>query len=327
MGTKIWHFLMPSTGDHHLVVHGIGTKDQEVFLDDVPLDSKYSFDDQYFFDGPGGCRLDLRVDKPSPKSSPSSRGKHAQVWTLLVDGHRVEEYVQGGTHDGIRDLREMPEGSYIIAPSFDAASLELNTLRKFQFVVGEAIHEVALAHLENIWQVVFDGKLIERRAHTWRDNTGEACFKVPGPGGEQLPARMGMRWDFGRMLWDYTLHVNGTYVPHCWIKTSGQISGAAPVIIQDLPAPAPPGEDSISKAQGDVELNAGVEMEAPRPVIDMLPQGVSFDTTSGMYQANIKSKNGRFVFLGEFKSPEHAHQKYLEAIPQYCPDKKVAPEY
>lgn len=59
---------------------------------------------------------------------------------------------------------------------------------------------------------------------------------------------------------------------------------------------------------------------------DALPQGVSFDSESGAYQATVRaSKTGRFVFLGGFSTPAEAHQKYLEALPIYCPEKRVLP--
>merc|ERR1719261_1233244 len=67
-------------------------------------------------------------------------------------------------------------------------------------------------------------------------------------------------------------------------------------------------EDGISTELED----AGKENVA----LESLPQGVSFDRESGAFQANIREcKTGRFVFLGEFATPERAYQKYLEALP------------
>merc|ERR1711924_119002 len=61
--------------------------------------------------------------------------------------------------------------------------------------------------------------------------------------------------------------------------------------------------------------------------LDSLPQGVSYDHESHFFQANIRdSKSGRFIFLGEFATPERAHESYLEALPKYDPEKAIAPK-
>jgi len=50
------------------------------------------------------------------------------------------------------------------------------------------------------------------------------------------------------------------------------------------------------------------------------------DRETATFQANIKDpKLKRYVFLGEFASVDAAHQKYLEALSRYAPDKQLAP--
>lgn len=51
---------------------------------------------------------------------------------------------------------------------------------------------------------------------------------------------------------------------------------------------------------------------APPVVVASLPQGVSFDTETGKYAANIRM-GGRFRHLGNFDTPEQASKVYQEA--------------
>jgi len=45
---------------------------------------------------------------------------------------------------------------------------------------------------------------------------------------------------------------------------------------------------------------------------EMLPQGVSLNAETGRYEANIRI-GGRFKSLGDFSSPDEAHERYSQA--------------
>merc|ERR1712150_179027 len=73
-----------------------------------------------------------------------------------------------------------------------------------------------------------------------------------------------------------------------------------------------PVEDSNTKfAEAAAAVTAPAAPAAPSAT-DSLPQGVSYDAASGAYTANICVK-GKFKFLGEFKTPDEAHLRYLAA--------------
>lgn len=316
----VWHFLLPGTGEHRLQAKGIGDNiPPEVILDGQLLPARPG---QLLFTGPENSQLEIQKDSNSN-------------WHLLVNGNRVEEYSpkkrSSGVNDGLRDVRNMAEGSYLISPQFDVHGMDLNVIRKFRFQLEGQIHEVTLAHSEDIWQIALNGAMIERQAHTWKDNDAHASFDVPTQTGLKLPGTFDMKWITRKFVWQYTMTINGVNVPPCWVKGTGEMD-VSPVVI---PAPAGLGSAHLSpKATPVFETYATAHEPTPAlapvaavvpPAPEILPQGVSFDSSSGLFQSNIKSKAGRFVFLGEFKTAEEAHQRYLEAIPVHCPDKRLAP--
>jgi hypothetical protein len=282
---------------------------------------------QLFVSAPGGMEMKITRDKSS--------------WHLLVNGSLVEEYDaakrSSGVNDGLRDLRHMKEGSYVIAPQFEALSMDLNVVKKFQFMLEDEVQEVKVAHQDSIWQVILDLAVVERQSHSKNQNAGQAKFEVRSPSGVGLHASIDMLWDKQSLLWNYVLTVDGINVPACWCKTGATIN----CVPTNIPVPSPRfPQAGIQKAVADDGSTCSTEDTAEgTPVLsgcmaptapdahlpEVLPQGVSFDAQTGLFQSNIKSKAGRFVFLGEFTTPEEAHKRYLEAIPIHRPDKKVAP--
>merc|ERR1712194_290552 len=102
----------------------------------------------FTFTGPDECLMELKCNR--------------KTWSLLVNGLMVEEYGairKGGGDQSLRQLRSMPEGSYMIAPTFDAGVLDLHIIRKWRCVACGEVHEIQLAHAQS-WQVVVDGALI-----------------------------------------------------------------------------------------------------------------------------------------------------------------------
>jgi len=303
MGTKIWNFFLPESGSHQFRVEKIGDAGQQVFIDGELQKAT----EARVFTGPSNAFLEFR------------RCQDAQTWSFMVNGHYVEDYTPNRRATGdesLRELRGRPDGSYIIAPSFEVPELEALVVRKFRLKAGHHQHEVQVAHSDCVWQVVVDGNLVSRECHRMRDNDGHVSFNIEA----HLPAVLEMRWAGKENKWQYALTVNNTEVPAYWMYGGLHLTHAETVIvIAEVPVPAPPPSPEF----------AGLDAVAPEePLTDIarLPQGVTFDAASGAYHANIRSVAGKFICLGAFRTAHEAHQKYVEAVPLHCPGKSLYPE-
>jgi len=306
---RVWNFVLPESGEHTFRIENIGMNLQRVYLDGNEMESRPG---QESFAGPGGTLLRIKQCADQGKT-PRSIDKEAK-WTLLVNERQVEEAASTG--NGLRDLRSMGEGSYTIATGFDAEGVVQNACRKYNFTVDSVPHEVTVAHRECVWQVSLDGQLIDQQSHTLNDNCGTVDMKVPGANGAIVPGRLQVDWMFADLKWGYVLTVGGMHVPASWTKAKGPTEGVVPPAIQSA-APAPVVAQPPAADSGSSDI-------APEP--ESLPQGVSYDRETKTFQANIKdAKTTRYICLGEFASASAAHQKYLEALSRYAPDKKLAP--
>lgn len=308
MTAKVWKFLLPGSGSHTVRVDHLGTDEIQVEIDGVPSSLPTQ---RCVFTGPANSLCEVRYA--------------AQDWLLYVNGVGVEDYSpsRGGKQNdqSLRQLRSRPDGSYLIQTEIDATEVDLNLVRKYRFVAHGELHEVHVAHYDWIWQVVLDGALVDRVAHKRSENNGEAHFEVPGPGGSRLPAAVSMEWKQRGSVWQYAFAVAGTDVPAYWTQAKGGLyPPVTPIIIA---ADLPPGIATLEEEEQAV--TSAPLSPPPAPAPEQLPQGVSYDASSDAYQANIRAQTGRFVFLGEFRTPEEAHEKYLEAIPLHCPSKALAP--
>mmetsp|Transcript_112131 Transcript_112131/g.349464 ORF Transcript_112131/g.349464 Transcript_112131/m.349464 type:complete len:318 (+) Transcript_112131:70-1023(+) len=314
MGTKVWNFLLPNAGgQHQLRVEKLGTQGQAVFIDGEQQPAR----EAQIFAGPGDSLLELR------------KGQAGQ-WSLLVNGLIVEDYCEGKRNskdESLRELRGKADGSYLISTGFDATNLRgLNVIRIFRFAALGESHELQVSHHECIWQVLYDGKLVERLVHRLNDNNGSASFKLEVGQGVKLEAALRMTWLNLAMVWRYTLRVNGVEIPHCWSKVQGDVEPPPPVL-DVLPPTADGSAPQPEPAEAEPEDSPDPEPQPPAPQAPQtLPQGVSYDGLSGAYQATIRAKTGKFVFLGEFRTAEEAHACYLEAVPRHRPDRAPAPE-
>lgn len=310
---RVWNFLLPDSGEHTLRVEDIGKPSQLAFLDGAELESKPG---QSHYAGPDGALLRLKYT--TELRTPRIGATELELgWMLFVNERLVESVAANG--DGLRDLRSMPEGSYTIAPSFDAEGLEQDACRKFRFLANGELHEVMVAHKEAVWRVALDGALVSQDSHSLSANKGCAEFAVAAAGGAQIPAKLEMAYSNMGMKWSYSLCVGSTQVPAAWAKTRGSF---AEVVPPEVVAASAPTESMPSPQEADCEEQAGTTESASHA----LPQGVSYDHEARAYQANIKDpKTNRFVFLGEFQTPEAAHAKYMEMLGRYAPDKKLAP--
>jgi len=291
---KTWNFLLPDTGEHELKCENLGKSGQRVSVDGMELPAP---EGTTMFTGPGGCLLELR--------------HYNSVWELLVNGLLVEDYSQGKRKtrdDTLRNLLSRPDGSYTIATSFSAEGLSLNTVRKYRFTTQGIFHEVEIAHFDWVWQVIHNGVILSRQSHQMRESEKSISFQVDALGGHKLNVEVSMLWDQRKMIWKYSLSVNHILVPACWTKTGGEVIGMVPPEVWFEGAPL------AQAAEAPLAEEAPLPEELPRSPVAApadLPQGVSYDSSSGSYQANMRVNN-RFVFLGEFATIPEAEARYKE---------------
>jgi len=317
---RTWCFFLPGSGEHVLKVEKLGTKHQKVLLDGAKLESR---EGQTVFSGPGDAILRF-------KHTPDQKRR----WVLLVDEHPVEEAGKSGA--GLRDLRNMAEGSYTIATGFSASGVirRKSVCRRFRFRIAGQLHTVIVANEDRTWQVAFDDDLIDQEKYSILDTAVEVEFVISCPDGSSLPARLEIVWNMMALTWTHCLHIGGIRVPACWNKTRGLLRKQAPEVFPGWLTVSSNSqidvaeEDAVEEEDEDEdEISTELEDSGKEDVaLDALPQGVSYDQESGAFQANIRdSKTGRFIFLGEFTTPERAHKTYLEALPRYNPGKAIAP--
>jgi hypothetical protein len=305
-------------------VEKIGTLKQKVVLDGAELESR---EGQTVFPGPGGALLRLK----------NTGAAQQKGWTLMVDEVSVEEVGKCG--DGLRDLRSMAEGSYTIATGFSARGViaKKHICRKFKFRVGGIQHSVIVANQDRTWKVAFDGEFVDQEKYSILDSAVEVEFTIAAPDGTSLQAHLRIVWNMMRMAWTHSLHIGEVKVPVCytpargarWVRTPEVLPGWRTVSSDAAIDPAEDVEDVEDEEGDDDENEVSSEVanqDRDSVALDSLPQGVSYDQDSHSFQANIRDpKTGRFIFLGEFATPERAHEVYLEALPKFNPDKAIAP--
>jgi len=324
---RVWQFLLPGSGEHTLKIERIGTLKQKVLLDGAELESR---EGQTVFAGPGGALLRL-------KHTAVQRG----TWALLVDERPVEELGKCG--EGLRDLRTMAEGSYTIATGFSAKGIiaRRHICRKFRFRVAGMPHSVIVANQDRTWKVVFDGELVDQEKYSILDSTVEVEFTIPAPDGTSLLARLEIVWNMMTLSWTQSFQVGEVKVPACYMRTRGflrkvrqpevypswiTVSSNSEIHLGSEEEMAQEEEEEEDDDEEEEVPSDSVSPHRESVALDSLPQGVSYDRDSESFQANIRdSKTGRFLFLGEFTTPERAHRAYLEALPRYNPDKVIAP--
>jgi hypothetical protein len=309
---RVWNFVLPESGEHCFRIEGLangGSGDRRAFLDNQEMEVGPG---QETFAGPEGALLRIKECTDPSKTPVDKEAK----WVLLVNERQVEEADASG--NGLRDLRSMAEGSYTIATGFDAEGVFQNACRKYKFLVDGEPHEVTVAHRECVWQVSLDGKLIDQQSHSLGDNNGNVEMNVPTANGSHVPGRLSVTWVLKELKWSYCLCVGGVPVPASWTKAKGPAPHVVP--------PAISSGASVSDT-ADAQVTPGTGSGDADVVPESLPQGVSYDRETKTFQANIKdAKTKRYICLGEFASADTAHQKYLEALDRYAPEKQLAPQ-
>merc|ERR1712176_1620886 len=114
-----------------------------------------------------------------------------------------------------------------------------------------------------------------------RDNSGQVNFCIEVAPQFQLEAVMRMRWVGKENKWQYSLSVNHTDVPAYWMNSGRHTtSDEAVVVIYEVPVPAPP------PSPESAAFAAVAPADEPRNTdAACLPQGVSFDSAAGTYNA------------------------------------------
>lgn len=285
-----WKYLCPATGVNEFTVFRVGEPLQIVEINGVVVDAPPG---TTMFTGPGGNLLELR--------------KISEKWRLIVDGALVEEYEVGkhsrGDENSLRELRHMPEGSYMIAPALTVQSDNLKIVRKFRFIVNDSLQELHVAHKDWIWHFIHNGCILNRLTHSMAEDNCERHFELDNPDGTKAMADVRMDWDERQKIWKYSLKVNTVPVPTFWTSSWGQNDEVMPpevsnfgVNLEDVPSPP----DSLPCQMEHRELES-------------LPQGVSYDAAHKAYQANMMVR-GKFMFLGEFATVEEARDRYQSEV-------------
>jgi len=262
--------------------------------------------------GPEDSQLEIRNDRNGLR--------------LYVNGCLVEECASGKANS-VRDLRNMPEGSYTIATQFRTEGLDLHVVRKYRFTAHGQMHELQLVHSDWSWkgsfedslrtfQVIHDGEIVEQKLHNLWEANFSTQLRLSVKNGHILEAEVRLYFDYRNWLWNYDCQVNHLRIPECWTRGSGERSVHIPEVAAgtfeaqaEVPSMQLAPFSSIAGLQTDpVESN----MHRSPLTNESLPQGVSYDPGNGTFQA-IMNVHGKFVLLGEFASSDEAYQRYLEA--------------
>lgn len=306
-------FPVQGMGIHHVRVTDIGTHSQAVFLDGAPVEAPPG---TMTFTGPAASLLELQrrenlwvlsVDgKVVHQTSPhADQGGPTHSWNfeLPSGSHSVrvsrlgepgqEIYLDGtlipapdgtalftGPGGSLLQLQQAADGSWVLtvdgvpAEAGDGAGADVSeaSWTFLAHTTGSAHQLRALNIGKESQEVYLDGTLMPAPG-------GTTTFT--GPGGTLLELRcQGHGW---------ALFVDGVGVEDYNARSSTLPGGADPA--HALPA---------------AERRVAADPRGP------LPQGVSYDTETGTYKANIKV-GGRFKCLGDFATPDEASARYQQA--------------
>lgn len=302
-----WKFNLPGLGTHQVRAKNMGLRGQQVFIDGSLLDAP---DGTTTFTGPGASLLDFH-----------SRG---ESWVLHVDGMFIPQF---NPNPGLAGARRW---------DFSLPATGMHSLTAID--VGMPSQQVALDGVPldaPPGTSTFTGP---EGCHLHLERSGDAYVlfvdgqpvrEVLASGSSEVPSEM---------AWTIFFPGAGEVVTH-QVRVSNMGGQGQQLFIDGVDVPAPPGTTTftgpagslleVSAATGGLSLMVdGVPVDefnarTKRAVEAMpgaraavapdfgLPQGVSLDSDTGKYKANIRI-GGRFVSLGEFSSPEEAHQRYLE---------------
>jgi len=305
-------FSLPALGTHHVRVTSIGLPGQQILLDGAPLDAP---EGTMQFTGPGGVLLELQ--------------KKECVWVLLIDGDPVYQCNPNAGSQGESFLWEFttPVGAHYMFVT------DVGTEGQQVFIDGNQVHGPP-------GQTDFTGPggsflQLQRSGDSWLLSADGVAVEPTGADDIAADSGVDMNWTF------FTPHsgiahqvravnigkkgqqvfIDGTLIPGPAMQTA--FTGPEGTLlelkarndlwrlfvdgtcIEEKSAPS-----TVPAAAPATEVQADAARSPVSP--DALPQGVSFDSSSGKYAASIRV-HGKFRCLGEFATLEEAHNKYLEA--------------
>jgi len=294
---------------------------QEVVLDGAPLEAPQGTTS---FTGPAGSLLRLQkveghwtltvdgvlANRYNPSADPTdppltwSFGDAHEMRVLSIGKPGQEVYINGvqvpapdgqtsftGPGGCLLELLKKGEvwvlsvdGVVVEECHVDAITQSLQTEAAWRYYPSNTgfAHQVLVRNIGRSDQELYiDGNLVA-------GEKGQMSFT--GPGGVLLELRQdGHEWQ---------LFVNG----HT-LSDFNRLMSASPPPLAPISGPAPP---AAAPAASPLPEEQAPKREEP------LPAGVSHDQATGKYVANIRVKN-RFKYLGEFGTPQAAHEKYVEA--------------
>lgn len=313
-----WKFVLSGTGVHHVRVKDIGRPGQMIWLDGAPLEAPPG---TMTFTGPGGTLMELtrRSDGewlliadgyPLQQQNPAiDQSERPLVWEfdlptghhmlsarcldkrgqqLFFDGQEIQapegSLAFTGPGGNLLELKRLEDGAWHLFLEGESLGPGLSSFEAADAPTQASFNFVLPAtgaqHSMLVRNVGRQGQQVTIDSVELQAPDGTTTFT--GPGGCLLELKLQEnRW---------ALFVDG--------QSATSLSGRS----STLPGPMP-----------------GVEgARAPVSTEGSLPQGVSMDSATGRYSANIRV-GGRFKCLGSFNSPQEAHERYLEAKKEMAP--------
>mmetsp|Transcript_128428 Transcript_128428/g.256526 ORF Transcript_128428/g.256526 Transcript_128428/m.256526 type:complete len:399 (-) Transcript_128428:86-1282(-) len=304
-------FSLPALGTHHVRVTNIGRPGQQIFLDGAEMAAPEGTTQ---FTGPGGVLLELQ--------------KKDCVWVLLIDGEPVYQCNPKAGSQGESFIWNFatPAGTHYMFVT------DVGTQGQQVFIDGNQVHGppgqqdftgpggsfLQLQKIDDSWLLSVDGNVLEPAKP--EEIAGDAgvdmtwSFVTPHSG----HAHQVRVVNIGRK--GQQVFIDGTFIPGPDLQTAFTGPGGTLLELKqrdglwrlfiDGTCIEDGMQTTVPAAAPSTELQTDVTRSPVSP--DELPQGVSFDSSSGKYAASIRIQ-GKFRCLGQFATLEEAHRTYLEA--------------
>mmetsp|Transcript_23972 Transcript_23972/g.55343 ORF Transcript_23972/g.55343 Transcript_23972/m.55343 type:complete len:203 (+) Transcript_23972:67-675(+) len=161
-----------------------------------------------------------------PRSLRSVSTSRAKMWNFLLPDSGVEQPCSGNIGD---DTACSPSRSR----SAEKKSKKL--LRRYVFQAKGAAQQIEIEHAKWVWEVLVNGVVHQRRAHSYWDNHHNVAFMATtSTAGELVEIELDMQWDSRKTEWRYDLRVNGTDIPVAWTRTRGDEVQVDPPEVLDM---------------------------------------------------------------------------------------------
>lgn len=305
-----WKFSMSGLGTHHVRVKNIGMATQEILLDGTPLDAPAG---TMAFTGPGGSLLQLE--------------KHDGIWVLFVDGTAIHQC--GTQADGagpsycwVFDSQITGKAHQVYATNMGCATQEVAIDgMKVQAAPGQSTFTgpggclIELQKSGDAWVLLVDSVMVPSNAadasHS-SNPTVEAAWTFFGPASGL--AHQVKVVNVGRK--GQQVYIDGTLLSAPEGQTAFTGPGGVLLELKSRKVDWQLFVDGLNVEDHNTKVTmsgiiASTGARAPVSGGMTLPQGVTEDSATGKYLANIKVK-GKFKCLGEFATPDEAHRRYMQ---------------